>query len=431
MKVQSWGALGRFEHQVTALFDRDQVAGHLPTPGLAHGLGRSYGDVALNPGGHLWLCAGLDRFIDFDPLLGRVRCEAGVSLDSLQRLFVPRGWMLPVTPGTRWVSVGGAIANDVHGKNHHARGSWGHHVLSLRLVRSSGEILDLSPDLQPDLFFATLGGLGLTGVITEVELQLMPVAGPWLDSETIAFHGLDEFFTLSTLSEATWEYSVAWIDCLSGQKVRGLFMRAKPCAEDFDEEGPQSSQTALQVPLTPPFSLVNAWSLRAFNELYFRKHANDGEARVHYQPFFYPLDHVGHWNRIYGRRGFYQYQSVIPTANAEAATAAMLTEIQRSGQGSFLAVLKMFGRMPSLGLLSFPMPGVTLALDFPQRGAATLRLFERLDAIVAGAGGRLYMGKDARMPATLFQQGYPQWSLFQSLRDPGISSAMSRRLMGS
>ncbi len=430
MKIQSWGALSRDEHELVPLFDRDAVAGRLQGPGVAHGLGRSYGDVALNPGGRLWSCTGLDRYIHFDPLLGRVRCEAGVSLDSLQNLFVPRGWMLPVTPGTRWVTLGGAVANDVHGKNHHARGTFGHHILALRLVRTSGEVLDLSPDQNADLFFATLGGLGLTGVITEVELQLMPVRGPWLDSETIPFHSLDDFFALSMHSEANWEYTVAWIDCLSGPQLRGLFMRANH-ADEQDEESAARVHRSLQLALTPPVSLINGLSLRAFNEAYFRLHARDGEARVHYQPFFYPLDHVGHWNRIYGPAGFYQYQSVIPSLHAKEATEQMLAAIKASGQGSFLAVLKVFGRMPSLGMLSFPQAGVTLALDFPNRGQASLQLFERLDRIVAEAGGRLYMAKDARMPATMFQQGYPLWEAFLSLRDPGISSAMSRRLMGS
>lgn len=426
--VSSWGRLSREEHELRFLSDAAPVAAQLRAemPGLAHGLGRSYGDVCLNPGGVLWQTAALDRFIAFDAASGRLRCEAGMRLRDIQRVAIARGWMLPVTPGTQMVTVGGAIANDVHGKNHHVLGSFGDHVRRLWLARTDGSIIECGPDLEPDWFAATVGGLGLTGVITQAEIQLRPVPGPWLDTQTIPYADLDEFFALADASETDWEYTVSWIDCLSG-RGRGLFMRANAAAAQARAVPARHERT---MPLTPPVSLVNGLSLRLFNTAYFRIHQDDGRALAHYEDFFYPLDKLLEWNRMYGPKGFYQYQSVVPRAAGRDATQAMLGEIARSGDGSFLAVLKTFGERAAPGMLSFPRAGVTLALDFPNHGARTHKLFARLDAIVREAGGRIYMAKDARMPRDLFEQGYPRLGEFLPYRDPRISSALSRRLMG-
>ncbi|WP_350341533.1 FAD-binding oxidoreductase [Desulfoferula mesophila] len=429
--VSSWGRLGHWEHEVLALTDREQAGGQisLRRPGLAYGLGRSYGDVCLNPGGWLWRTAALDRFISFDPNTGILVCEAGVLLRDIQRLFIPRSWMLPVTPGTLLVTVGGAIANDVHGKNHHVRGTFGEYVRRLTLVRTDGEIIECGPDLKADWFAATVGGLGLTGLILTAELQLHPTTGPWIDCETIPYYSLSDFFDLSSASEAGWEYTMSWFDCLRGDSGRGIFFRGNP-AEAGTRPEPKTRERA--VPLTPPCSLVNRLTLRLFNDLYFNVNKRrNRRGLVHYQPFFYPLDHLQEWNRIYGPRGFFQYQSVVPPEHSREAVQAMLGEISSSGEGSFLAVLKSFGDRPPAGMLSFPRAGVTLALDFPNRGEGTLKLFQRLDAIVAQAGGRLYPAKDARMPPALFRQGYPRLGEFSSYRDPGISSALARRLMES
>jgi FAD/FMN-containing dehydrogenase len=392
-------------------------------------MGRSYGDVCLNPGGTLWKTTGLDRFIAFDEATGRLTCEAGVLLRDIQRLMVPRGWILPVTPGTQMVTVGGAIANDVHGKNHHRLGSFGDSVCALRLVRTDGQVIDCGPDHEPGWFAATVGGLGLTGVIAEAEIQLRRIPGPWLDTESVPYRNLDEFFELADSSETGWEHTVSWIDCMNSQGGRGIFMRGNP-VDVGERRPPRPHQRTL--PFTPPFSLVNRLSLKPFNFCYY--HVNRlkaGKAIVHYEPFSYPLDNLLEWNRMYGPKGFYQYQSVVPRDQGKEAVAAMLKAIADSGEGSFLAVLKTFGQRPSLGLLSFPRPGVTLALDFPNRGTRTHRLLERLDAIVREAGGRLYPAKDARMPRDLFESGYPRLPEFLSYRDPGIRSALSRRLMGT
>lgn len=429
--VSSWGRLGSWAHEIRVLSDRSPVELQLKAEklGLAFGNGRSYGDVCLNPEGVLWLTSGLDKFIQFDNDTGLLRCESGVSLRDIQRVFIPRGWMLPVSPGTQMVSVGGAIANDVHGKNHHVQGSFGNHIRRILLKRTNGDSLECGSHVRNEWFRATVGGLGLTGVIVEADIQLRRVQGPWLDTETIPFQRVDEFFPLADTSEAEWEYTVAWIDCTSSDTGRGLFMRANHSSET---SWPLASARARTMPFVPPVSLVNRLSLKPFNALYY--HSNRIRARrtrVFFERFFYPLDNLLEWNRMYGPHGFYQYQSVIPRDVGADATKEMLRQIAKSGDGSFLAVLKTFGSRCSVGMLSFPMPGITLALDFPNRGARTHALFERLDAVVRDAGGRIYPAKDARMPRALFQAGYPNIEAFLPFRDPGISSAMSRRLLGS
>lgn len=428
-RVSSWGRLSREPHQVVGLASTERVASQMAgrTPGIAFGNGRSYGDICLNPGNTLWMARGLDRFIQFDETTGRLVCEAGVLLRDIQRMAIPRGWMLPVCPGTQLATVGGAIANDVHGKNHHTFGTFGDHVLRLQLVRTTGETLGCGPDTNADWFAATVGGMGLTGVITIVELQLRRVPGPWIRAQTLPYTSLDEFFRLSEDS-TDWEYTVSWIDCLSS-RGRGLFMRGNHTEASGGVLPPGRSLT---MPVQPPVSMVNGLTLRPFNWAYFNLHKGRTEpATVHYEPFFYPLDNLLEWNRMYGPRGFYQYQSVVPMAHGRDAVQAMLAAIARSGEGSFLAVLKTFGERVAPGMLSFPAPGVTLALDFPNRGERTRRLFMQLDAIVQEAGGRLYPAKDARMSRTLFEAGYPRLQEFLPFRDPGISSAMSRRLMGA
>jgi FAD/FMN-containing dehydrogenase len=430
--MSSWGRLSAAPHKVVALSSVPQAtqAIQLSKLGLPFGNGRSYGDSCLNRDGILWATGGLDHLIDFNRETGRLTAEAGVLLRDIQALVVPAGWMLPVTPGTQLITIGGAIANDIHGKNHYMHGSFSDHLVRVKLVRTDGETIECGPELNKPWFVATVGGIGLTGLIIEAEIQLKRVSGPWLKAETIPYENIGEFFNHSDESESGWEHTVSWIDCLAGSGGRGLFMRANPCKVDA---GPAPKAKQTRIPFAPPVSLVNKLTLRPFNEAYYwlnRRKAGT-PAIVHYQPFFYPLDNIKDWNKMYGSRGFYQYQSVVPRAVGQDATAEMLKEIGRSGQGSFLAVLKTFGNRESLGLLSFAQPGVTLALDFPNKGSQTLKLFERLDQIVSEAKGRIYLAKDARMPRSLFESGYPRFQEFLNYRDPGISSEMSRRLFGS
>ena len=397
---------------------------------LPHGRGRSYGDVALNDGGVLLATRSMDRFIDFDPHTGRLRCEAGMTIDELLRVTVKRGWFLPVTPGTRWASIGGCVANDVHGKNHHRAGSFGNHVLRLALLRSDRGRVVCDWETEPALMRATVGGLGLTGLILWVELQLKPIVGAAMDVEAERFHTLDQFLELSRSADRDWEYTVAWIDCLSARQDRlaGVFHRGRHT--DTAAPDPQAPSDLPAVPFPLPVSAVNAASLRIFNRLYLaRAPATPQLTRQHYQTYFYPLDRIPEWNRLYGKRGFVQHQCVVP-ASAHAAMRTIFAEITAAGEGSMLAVLKVFGEVPSRGLLSFPRPGLTLALDFPIRGPSTFALLERLDAIVVDAGGAVYPAKDARMSARTFAAGFPAAAELESFRDPRFESSFWRRVHG-
>ena len=428
----SWGRWPRIEHSA-AIGITDRFKASLPdTPYsvLPHGNGRSYGDVCLNQGGALLLTRPLDRFIGFDPITGVLECEAGVLLSEIIDLVLPHGWFPPVTPGTALVTVGGAIANDVHGKNHHRAGSFSAHLLSFDLLRSDGLRLTCSATENLPWFRATVGGLGLTGLISRAKLQMRRVPGPWFYGDSQRFSRLSEFFELSTQSDADYEYTVAWIDCVaSGAALgRGIFMRGNHAPGSGREPAP----SAMSMPLTPPFSLVNGLSLRAFNKLYYhRPQAAQLEAQWHYRPFLYPLDGIRNWNRMYGPQGFFQYQCVVPPANAQASMQEILLRISQSGVGSFLAVLKNFGSAESAGLLSFPRPGTTLALDFPNHGEVTLKLLDSLDEVTAAAGGAVYPAKDARMSAASFQQYFPAWKSFSEFIDPKFSSSFWRRVTGA
>jgi FAD/FMN-containing dehydrogenase len=397
---------------------------------LPYGQGRSYGDVCLNDGGTLLLTSRLDRLIAFDAENGVLRCEAGTTLEAILSVIVPRGWFLPVTPGTQFVSVGGAVANDIHGKNHHKAGTFGRYVRRFELARSSGERLVCSPEENAELFRATVGGLGLTGLVTWVEISLKRISGPRVDVETVPLTGLEDFFRLSAESDRDFEHTVAWFDGLAPpERFRGLFYRGNHAAPEDKVKLPDF-RARLSVPCGLPSGLLNRRTIRAFNWLYYDWSAHKPSRRsVSYRSFFYPLDAVSHWNRIYGRRGFFQYQCAVPLGDEGRRPVAPLLEVvARSGQGSFLSVLKVFGDMASPGLLSFPRPGVTLAMDFPNRGRKTLELFDRLDALVRDAGGAVYPAKDARMSAAAFQAFFPRWREFEKFVDPKFSSSFWRRV---
>lgn len=398
---------------------------------LPYGQGRSYGDSCLNDGGTLLLTEGLGRFIHFDRAEGLLCCEAGVTLAEILRLIVPQGWFLPVTPGTQFVSVGGAIANDVHGKNHHRAGTFGCHVARFELLRSDGSRLICSPQENAEWFAATVGGLGLTGLITWAEIRLKPIANPFIAVETIRFANLDEFFELSASAEADYEYTVAWLDCLAGGRHfgRGLFMQGNHAAPQLSGLPAISEPQRRPFPFNAPNWMLNNLSIRAFNFAYYHhQRSKTASALRHFAPFFYPLDAILAWNRIYGRRGFLQYQCVVPDDGGHTVIRSIIEKIVATGQGSFLSVLKTFGDVPSPGLLSFPRKGVTLALDFPMHGDSTLALLNVLDVIVRQAGGGVYPAKDARMSPESFQAYYPRWQEFSQYLDPKFSSGFWRRV---
>jgi L-gulonolactone oxidase len=431
--VVSWGRVVRQPQRVANPRFADELPALLRDSGskskLAVGLRRSYGDSCLNGAGALIDMCGLDRLVSFDSETGRLRAEAGAALSEILRIVTHKGWFLPTTPGTRFVTLGGAIANDVHGKNHHRVGAMGNHVVALGLLRGDGERLILSPTQSPEMFGATIGGLGLTGIIEWAELQLAKIGSAYLDVEVIAYDNLDAFWALSEESAGRFEHTVAWVDCMARGAAagRGVFFRG-----NWSTDGVYSAHSDLTwktVPIDLPSVALNRLSVMGFNTLYFRLNAAKTAARrQHYAPFFYPLDAILNWNRLYGRRGMLQYQCVVPFGPHREAMRVLFDEIARSGQASFLAVLKTFGDIPSLGLLSFPRHGVTLALDFPMRGVETLRLMDRLDAIVREAGGALYPAKDGRMSAEIFRASFPRWEEFAKLKDPSMNSDFWRRV---
>lgn len=429
--LEPWGRVHRSEHRLARPRHLDELPGLVAggPPLLTVGLNRSYGDSGLNAAGRTISGRGLDRFIAFDREAGVLRAEAGVSLDEVLRLVVPHGWFLPTTPGTRYVTLGGAVANDVHGKNHHRVGSFGRHVRRLALFRSDRGLVELSPSDEPELFHATLGGLGLTGLIAWVEIALAPIASSQVREETLPYERLADFFAISAESGATHEFVSAWVDCTArdARLGRGVLFRGNWAAE-----GPLEAHAPgqkLTVPVEAPPGLMNAFTLKAFNTAYYALQCSKrGVALTPYTAAFHPLDAIGGWNRLYGPRGFYQHQFVVPPESMEDAVAEALRAIAASGQGSFLAVLKIMGPLRSGGFVSFQGPGASLALDFPNRGAETLSLLTRLDDIVTAAGGRIYPAKDGRMSARAFQTGYPRWVELEQLRDPLFSSDFWRRV---
>jgi FAD/FMN-containing dehydrogenase len=398
---------------------------------LPYGNGRSYGDVCLAASGKLLSCRSLDKFISADWSTGRITVEPGITLGEVLRYSVPKGWFLPVTPGTKFATIGGAIANDVHGKNHHRKGTFGRHVTGFSLLRSDvSEPIWCTRTTNSELFNATVSGLGLTGVIIYAKIQLIRVENDTIWTQNFKFGNIKSFFELSNEHDSLNEYSVAWVDCQArgsnlGRGIYSVGNHAKFGSNTLLPQRPPS----LTVPFTPPISLINSLSLFAFNNLYFHLPKATGEMKnTNYDPFFYPLDKIGNWNRIYGRKGFQQYQCVIPERFAEDAVEELLQEISNEGIGSFLGVLKRCGAMDSPGLISFPIEGTSLALDFPETGEKLKKLFNRLDRIVQIAHGRLYPAKDAHIGASFFQESYPQWEDLEKARDPAINSLFWERV---
>ena len=427
---ESWGRFPKVDQKVHS---PSWVSDGVLPPGtdllLPYGQGRSYGDACLNDGHTIISTERLNRFISFDAESGVLECEAGTTLEAIIDFALPRGFFLPVTPGTKFVSLGGAIANDVHGKNHHAAGTVGCHIERFTLLRSDGTVTTCSPSEHRELFAATIGGLGLTGIILTAAIRLKRVKNAFIDLESVKFSSLEEFFQISADSDKNFEYTVAWIDCVaSGASLgRGIFMRGNHSI--VEREAPPKRRPVLSVRFDLPSFALNRLSVSAFNFLYYNKQ-RERVTRVvqYYDPFFYPLDAVHHWNRIYGKGGFLQFQCVVPSGENNRAIRTILDTIVESGRASFLAVIKEFGEISSPGMMSFPRKGVTLCLDFPYSGAPTESLFCRLDGITREFGGALYPAKDAMMSGESFRQYYPRWEEFSRFIDPRFSSSFWRRV---
>jgi FAD/FMN-containing dehydrogenase len=408
-------------------------------PVLPRGLGRAYGDAAVpaSPDVHVIATPQADRIVDFDPVSGRLTCEAGLSLGEVLRVFLPRGWFPPVTPGTKFVTVGGCVACDVHGKNHHRDGSFGGFVERLTLRVADGSAVVCGPAVERDLFLATVGGMGLTGLIVEVCFRLRPVESPWMVVESEGVPDLGAMLGGLGASAREWPYTVGWIDCLARGRAlgRGILIRGRH-ATRAEAAGRRPPRTRTRrVPVDAPEWLLTPLLMRLFNAAYYRKHGVAQRRRiVYHDEFFYPLDAIRDWNRLYGRRGFLQYQCVLPRAAGPGAIAGLLDRLAASGAASFLAVIKDCGPA-SDAYLSFPLEGTTLALDLPYRGRPTEALVHDLNARVLRAGGRVYLAKDAVTRAEDFARMMPrlkEWKAVRDRWDPGrrFRSAQSARLLG-
>ena len=431
--ITSWGRVVRASHRVA----RPRFADELPAlitadgdgPALPIGLRRSYGDSNLNPDGRVIDMTGLDRVIAFDRETGIMRAEAGLSLSQALQILVPAGWFLPTTPGTRFVTLGGAVANDVHGKNHHSAGSFGASVTRIKLLRTDGATHEVAPG--DPLFHATVGGLGLTGLIAWVEFRAVRIPSAQLDAQDTEFGHVHDYFDIAAEAHTRCEHTMAWIDCTSGGARLGRGVLSAANWSPHGDLQPHREEPKRAMPVDAPGFALSRLTVGAFNSIFHDlKRMRSGPYVSHYEPFLYPLDKIANWNRLYGRDGFYQYQCVLPPSTARAGVEELLKVIAASGQASFLAVLKDFGAHAPAGLLSFPMEGTTLALDFRNQGERTPTLMADLDRIVLSAGGRLYPAKDGRISPAMFAAGFPKLQDFRGYVDPGLSSAFWRRVAG-
>ncbi len=426
MSVPNTDSWGRLKQGIRARVDLSTpFIPPLNKAALPFGNGRSYGDSCHNDAGVLIDTRRRSAILKLDATTGLLHVESGILLHDILNVLSGSGWFLPVLPGTRFVTLGGAIANDIHGKNHEHRGTFGCHVKSFNLARSDRPNAQCSCNENAELFAATIGGFGLTGVILDAEIQLVRVPSHHVMETRTAFNSIEGFIELA--DQSTTEYAVAWVDSLAkGSKFgRGIFIEGEHAehGKEFSYSNPR-----LSVPVTPPFPMVSGLPLKLFNMAYhFAKSRQKHVELTNPSSFFFPLDAIGKWNRLYGPKGLFQHQCVIPQEGAEQILERLLATAQNASQGSFLTVLKKFGNAKSPGLMSFPRPGFTLTLDFANRGVATKNLLDELDRIVLSVGGRTNPYKDARMTSKTFQTGFPEWEKLEALRDPSITSDFWKR----
>jgi FAD/FMN-containing dehydrogenase len=440
MELSGWG---RYPRHLARVLSPHTVSEALPPPTgamIARGQGRSYGDASLSSDGIVMLTGELRGAISFDEASGLLKAEAGTTLTAVINEFLPRGWFPAVVPGTKEVSLGGCVAADIHGKNHHCDGAFGNHIKEIEIVLADRTRLSCSPVVESDLFWATVGGMGLTGLITAVAVQLIPVESSYVVVRHHQARNLDQLFEMLSDKQLDDHYTVAWVDCLArgAQLGRGVLMRGHHASltdlpRTLRDRAFKKPKRQFSLGFDFPSWALNSPGVRLFNQLYYRlKGRKQEEFIADCDSFFFPLDCLRNWNRMYGRRGFIQYQCVLPTSEARQGIQVLLEAAAASGQSSFLSVLKRFGPAGQ-GLLSFPIEGYTLTLDFPVNDSGLFPLLDRLDEIVLKHGGRVYLAKDARLNPEIFRQMYPrlpEWLAIKERVDPEhrFDSDLARRL---
>lgn len=431
--ITNWNNYPVVEARETSFDYEKEIAQKLVRGSIAHGNGRCYGDASLSD--EVVNTLRYDKVLAFDEANGIVTCQSGLLLSDLLQIIVPRGWFLPVTPGTKFITVGGAVASDVHGKNHHVDGSFSRHVVSMSVLTGTGETFVCNADTNSDLFWATCGGMGLTGIILDVKFRLKRINTAYIRQKQIKARDLDEVMDLFE-ENANATYSVAWIDCLKRGKSFGrsiLMLGEHATVDEVKREHVlvPKEKALMTVPFYFPSFVLNGFSMKIFNALiYGKNYKRVMNSVVHYDGFYYPLDSILSWNKIYGKRGFVQYQFVLPIERSKEGLIDIMTRISKRGTGSFLAVLKLFGEQDNL--ISFPMRGYTLALDFPIQ-PGLFEFLDELDKVVADYGGRIYLSKDARMKKEIFWQTYPHADAFREILrkydpDNRFVSRLSQRL---
>ncbi|WP_332021650.1 FAD-binding oxidoreductase [Kaistella sp.] len=430
-KVTNWGNFPVVEKEIKSEDSIEKIKDFVRKNNevIARGNGRCYGDASLSE--HIFSTKRLNKFISFDRLNGVIECESGVLLSEILEVIVPQGYFLYVTPGTKFISVGGAIASDVHGKNHHAEGCFSEYLETFSLLNENSEVITCSRTQNEDKFWATIGGMGLTGIILSAKFKLKNIETAYIRQESIKAENLDEIFKLFDESES-WTYNVAWIDCLqTGKNIgRSIMMRGEHA---FKHELPKKFQQnplrlkqkfIPKVPFYFPDFMLNTWSVKLFNYLYYSKQQKkEVKNFVDYETFFYPLDVVNDWNKIYGKKGFIQYQMVIPKEKGKAGMKKILETIAKSGNGSFLAVLKLFGKENPSAYNSFPLEGYTLALDF-KVNPKLAKLVSDLDEIVEEFGGRIYLTKDSMSKSSLT-------NYLRNVQNPKFVSVQHKRILSN
>ncbi|MEO5602066.1 MAG: FAD-binding oxidoreductase [Cyclobacteriaceae bacterium] len=432
--ITNWNNYPVVEAQEISFDYEKEIVLKLAQSSIPHGNGRCYGDASLSS--DVVNTLRYDKVLAFDEVNGIITCQSGILLSDLLQIIVPRGWFLPVTPGTKFITIGGAVASDVHGKNHHVDGSFSRHIVSMTVLTGTGATIACSAKTNSDLFWATCGGMGLTGIILDVKFGLKRIHTSYIRQKQIKARNLDEVMRLFE-EHSQYTYTVAWIDCLKGGQDfgRSILMAGEHATQDevkSDRKLLPKEKALLTVPFYFPSFALNGFSVKIFNALFYAKNYKKVmESVVHYDGYYYPLDSILSWNKIYGKKGFVQYQFVLPLEASKEGLINILGRINKMGLGSFLAVLKLFGDQDDL--ISFPMKGYTLALDFPIR-PGLFEFLDELDKIVADYGGRIYLSKDARMKQEIFWRTYPYVHAFQEILrkyDPEnrFVSHLSQRLM--